>query len=220
MSEIVPISCPKCNNSHSFYRYGKDNLGFQKYQCRKCYHQFSPNRLKLTQVSKHPQCPMCGKASFLHHDHEYYSNYRCGDKKCNHSFFVAKPAAIAPASVSQLVGKSDFKRMRHPVHIILSALTMFFIGKSSFRDISFVLRTLFNIRISHVTVSDWCKKFAPMFHNMQISLMPTLNFNSDEWHADETVIKINGIKYYIWFIVDSETRFVLGFHLSPHRDSA
>ena len=46
-----------------------------------------------------------------------------------------------------------------------------------------------------------------------------LDFNSDEWHADETVVKINGQKYYIWFIIDSETRFVLGFHLSPHRGS-
>jgi transposase-like protein len=46
-----------------------------------------------------------------------------------------------------------------------------------------------------------------------------LDFNSDEWHADETVIKISGKKYYIWFIIDSETRFVLGFHLSPYRNS-
>ena len=46
-----------------------------------------------------------------------------------------------------------------------------------------------------------------------------MNFDSDEWHADETVVKILGKKYYIWFIIDSETRFVLGFHLSPHRDS-
>ena len=52
-----------------------------------------------------------------------------------------------------------------------------------------------------------------------MSLMPALDFNSDEWHADETVVKILGKKYYIWFIIDSETRFVLGFHLSPHRDS-
>ena len=28
-----------------------------------------------------------------------------------------------------------------------------------------------------------------------------------------------GVKHYIWFIIDSETRFVIGFHLSPHRDS-
>lgn len=49
--------------------------------------------------------------------------------------------------------------------------------------------------------------------------MPLMNFDSDEWHADEAVVKILGKKYYIWFIIDSETRFVLGFHLSPHRDS-
>ena len=59
----------------------------------------------------------------------------------------------------------------------------------------------------------------PMFQNIDIQLIPILNFNSDEWHADETVVKIQGQKYYLWLILDSETRFVLGFHLSPHRDS-
>lgn len=58
-----------------------------------------------------------------------------------------------------------------------------------------------------------------MFQNISLQLIQTLNFNSDEWHADETVVKIRGVKYYLWLIVDSETRFVLGFHLSQHRDS-
>lgn len=49
--------------------------------------------------------------------------------------------------------------------------------------------------------------------------MPLLDLNSDEWHVDETVIKIAGVKYYMWFVVDAETRFVIAFHLSPHRDS-
>jgi len=46
-----------------------------------------------------------------------------------------------------------------------------------------------------------------------------LDLNSDEWHADETVVKVAGVKHYIWFVVDSETRFIIGFHLSPHRNS-
>ena len=58
-----------------------------------------------------------------------------------------------------------------------------------------------------------------MFDDMRIQLLPLLDLNSDEWHADETVVKIAGVKHYIWFIIDSETRFVIGFHLSPHRDS-
>ncbi len=61
--------------------------------------------------------------------------------------------------------------------------------------------------------------FAPLFNNLSLFLMPSMDFNSDEWHTDETVIKIECKKHYILFIIDSETRFVLGFHLSPQRDS-
>lgn len=58
-----------------------------------------------------------------------------------------------------------------------------------------------------------------MFDDMRIQLVSLLDLNFDEWHADETVVKIAGVKHYIWFIIDSETSFVIGFHLSPHRDS-
>lgn len=87
------IRCPKCNNNHSFYRYGKDSSGYQKYLCRNCHHQFAPKRLRSEGANcrrKHPPCPVCGKASFLHHDYEHYSNYRCTDKKCNHYFFCTE----------------------------------------------------------------------------------------------------------------------------------
>ena len=50
---------------------------------------------------------------------------------------------------------------------------------------------------------------------MRIQLIPLLDFNSDEWHADETVVKIAGVKHYIWFIIDSETRFVSVFIFHP-----
>lgn len=218
MSKIVPLKCPKCNTNH-LYRYGKDKDGYQKYQCRNCKHQFAPENPKTKRERSYPSCPRCGKPSFLHHDYEHYSNYRCCSKKCNHSFFVAKTTAIDSPSMSKLKGKENFKRMRHPVQVILMALSMFYLGKDSFRNISLILRLVMNINISHTTIRNWCKQFAPMFNNMSLELMPLLNFDSDEWHADETVVKIAGKKYYIWFIVDSETRFVLGFHLSPHRDS-
>ena len=109
--------------------------------------------------------------------------------------------------------------MRYPVHVILMALTMFYLGKNSFRNIALILRTVMDVRVSHTTISNWCTRFAPMFQNIAIQLIPALNFNSDEWHADETVVKIQGEKYYLWLILDSETRFVLGFPLDRHRDS-
>ena len=100
----------------------------------------------LKRIPKYPRCPVCGKATFLHHDYKYYSNYRCCDKKCNHSMFVPKPNNILPASMSKLVGKTDFKRMRYPVHIIITALSMFYLGKNSFRNIALILRVLIMLR--------------------------------------------------------------------------
>lgn len=220
MQKSYQIRCPKCNNSSNFYRYGKDILGFQKYQCRNCFHQFAPDRPKPgPRTPKYPPCPRCGKASFLHHDYQHYSNLRCGDKECYHSFFVLKPTAINAASCSAIAGKTDFSRMRYPVHIIIAAIVMFFVGNNSFRKIALIMRMLHNITISHTTISNWCTRFAPLFQNIALELIPSLDFNSDEWHADETVVKVNGRKHYLWFIIDSETRFVLGFHLSPYRSS-
>jgi len=218
MVKSITFRCPKCN-FHLLYKYGKDKYGNQKYQCRNCKHQFAPNHVSKSKVRKYPACPKCGKGSFLHHDYDDYSNYRCNDKKCNHSFFACKPTVKLPPSMSELVGKTDFKRLRHPVQLIISALTMFYIGKSSFRNIALMLNMLYNIQVSHTTISDWCRKFAPLFSNISLSLMPLMNFDSDEWHVDETVVKINGKKHYLWFIIDAETRFVLGFHLTPHRNS-
>jgi transposase-like protein len=121
--------------------------------------------------------------------------------------------------MSALFGKTNFKRMRYPVHIIVTALSMFYLGKNSFRNISLILRTVFNISVSHTTISNWCTNFAPLFDNMRLQLLPLLDLASDEWHADETVVKIAGKKHYLWLVVDSETRFIIGYHLSPHRDS-
>lgn len=219
MQKIISLKCPKCNNSHHFHRYGKDKFGNQKFQCLSCRHQFAPDHIHKIKTSKYPPCPLCGKTSFLHHDYHDYSNFRCSDKRCNHSFFIPKNTAYLPPSISNLIGKADLKRLRHPVHIIISALYQYFIGKSSTRNISLMFKLTSNIYISHVTVAAWCKKFAPLFDNIAKKLMSTINLDSDEWHADETVIKIKGEKYYVWFIIDSETRFIVGYHLTPHRDS-
>ncbi|QCX33122.1 DDE-type integrase/transposase/recombinase [Caloramator sp. E03] len=60
-----------------------------------------------------------------------------------------------------------------------------------------------------------------MFLSIANRLTENLDLSaSDEWHADETVVFINGKKHYLWLIIDSETRMVLGFNLSPSRDAS
>lgn len=220
MTIIPKINCPRCQSS-KLYKYGKDIHGYQKYLCRDCNHQFSTKpKSNHLRSGKYPRCPKCGKATFLHHNHRYYFNYRCCDKKCNHSFCVAKPTAIDEPSSSNLPGKTNFKRMRFPMFVIITALNLFFLNNSSTRKISQFLLITYNIKVSHVSVAAWVRKFAPLFDTISRKLSSSIDLSSsDEWHADETVVKICGKKYYVWFIIDSETRFIIGFHLSPYRDS-
>lgn len=216
------VRCPRCFSA-DLYKFGKDKYGNQKYQCKKCRRQFAPKTLKERppKESKYPSCPKCGKASFLHHDYNYYSNFRCCDKNCNHSFFVPKSKAIKPpAHKLSLPGKIDFKGMRHSPHTIILALYTYFLHGSTTRKVAQYLYDFHNIKVSHVTIASWTRKFAPLFMLKSQKLLPDNLDDSDEWHVDETVVKINGKKYYLWAIIDSETRFVLSFHLSPYRDSS
>jgi putative transposase len=131
MQKIILACCPKCSNSQKLYRYGKDKFGNQKYLCRTCFHQSAPDtntarigrNLSQQRQRKYPSCPRCNKSTFLHHDYEHYSNYRCSDKKFNHSFFVPKPNAVSSASMSRLFGKTNFILKMISLTTLLNALT-------------------------------------------------------------------------------------------------
>jgi len=217
------LSCPRCF-SKNLYKFGKDSHGNQKYQCKSCKRQWAPNYEPLDRLPQknYPACPKCGKATFLHHDYQLYSNFRCNDRKnCNHSFSVVKLVEVPATSSKDLKLESfTMKRMRHPFHIVLAALVQYFIANSTFRKVAETLYLTHQVKVSHVTISKWCKRFAPAFlhvancYNNQINLA-----DSDEWHFDETYIKIKGKWYYLWLAIDSETRMILDFHLSPYRDA-
>lgn len=217
------LTCPRCF-SKSLYRFGKDEAGNQKFQCRNCKRQWAPaskNRMEDFK-RKYPPCPRCGKASFLHHDYKLYSNFRCGDKKCYHSFFAVKLVEVPPCS-SKAIPLEQFtmKRMRYPFHVVLRALILYFIGNSTLRKVAEIFRLTHNIEVSHVTISKWCKRFAPALLAAAEPYKKQVNLSdSDEWHFDETYVKIKGKWYYLWLAIDSETRMILDFHLSPTRDAA
>ena len=139
MSTTLPHFCPKCNGSAKFYRFGRDKSGNQKYQCRECKHQFTLVSLppgkrgrQCAEKRKYPSCPKCGKASFLHHDFPTHQNFRCADKKCNHSFFCPKDTKLPPSFKAQLCGKTDFKHMRHPVRLYSPCCLCTFSAKTAF----------------------------------------------------------------------------------------
>jgi len=193
---IIPSSvvCPRCF-SKVLHRYGKDKDGFQKYQCQHCKRQFAPDNTSCNSLKQknYPVCPVCGKATFLHHDYTYYSNFRCCDKKCNHSFRVPKLSKIDPPSSELNPQTFSFKGMRHPLYIVLCALSYYFCANSTTRKVAQTLYMVHQVKVSHVTISKWIKRFTPVFRKISADRLLGANLcDSDEWHFDETYIKIAG----------------------------
>ncbi|MGM8309572.1 IS6 family transposase, partial (plasmid) [Clostridium perfringens] len=92
----------------------------------------------------------------------------------------------------------SMKGMCFPLHTILTALTLYFLNNTSTRSIAQFKKTTYNISVSHVTIYNWVHKFAPYFKEKAKIFNSQLDLNSDDWHADETVVFINGKKYYLW----------------------
>ena len=219
MAIIPNLACPRCFSRH-LHRYGKDFTDHQKFQCQQCHRQFTIRNYPNKSL-KYPHCPVCGRASFLHHDYKYYSNFRCGDKSCSHSFRVPKFFEIEKPSSAKVFGKSDFKRMRHPLHLVLTALNLYFSQNTTTRKVAEFFWLQHEIKVSHVTISKWILKFACIFKSIADNRISQLDFSSsDEWHCDETYVKISGVSYYLWIVLDAETRVALDFNLSPYRDSS
>ena len=214
------IFCPDCF-SKNLYKFGFDpNHNIQKFFCKDCSRQFTERSFsKDIFSSKYPKCPVCGKGTFLHHDYTYYSNFTCNDKSCNHSFNVIKDSAIKNIS-SKLINNSAVKRIRTKLHIIVDALYLYFINNSTTRAISNFFKDRYNFSVSHVAIHKWTTKFASVFKSITESMFPSSLHLSDEWHVDETVINIHGKRHYIWTLLDSETRFVIDYHLSPSREAS
>lgn len=167
----------------------------------------------------YPICPKCGKGTYLHHSYKYYNRYKCNNKKCNHIIVKYHTTNIDMASSELITGSLSMKRMRFPLHVILTALTLYFLNNSSTRAISQFLMINSGIKVSPVTIASWTNKFAPFFKQNADKFKATLNLQSDDWHADETVVFINGERYYLCLAIDSETRFILAFHLPKSRSS-
>ncbi|WP_051823813.1 IS6 family transposase [Clostridium sulfidigenes] len=141
--------------------------------------------------------------------------YKC--KKCNHVIVQYHNTSIYPAS-SELIAVSLFmKDMIFSLNIILTALTLYFLNNASTRAISQFLWVMQGIKVSHVTIANWANKFAPLFKSKADKFKDLLDLKSNDWHANETVVFINGERYYLWLTIDYETRFILAFHLTKSR---
>lgn len=103
--------------------------------------------------------------------------------------------------------------MRTTVEEIGASLNMYYTG-SSLSDIAQQLKTTYDNPVDRSTVYRWLIRFTEEAIKLFDPLQPKV---SDTWIADETAIKFEDKLYWIWDVIDRDTRFLLASYVSPNR---
>lgn len=102
-----------------------------------------------------------------------------------------------------------FERMRANPEVITSAMQLYFSGESLRNVTNFLI--LKGIKVSHVAVYKWIKKYVKLMESYLEKITPQL---SDVWRADEMFVKIKGNMKYVYALMDDETRFWIAKQVS------
>lgn len=228
--------CPLCGAPHH-YLYD-NNGGHGQYQCKICGQTFitgeivtSPLRLK---------CPHCGHMLVPKKDRKHFIVHKCVNPKC--PYYLHNLKKVDKEDLKDHYGKNkyklhyiyrefsiDFFRMdlsslpknasslkfsKFDSHTMSLCLTLHINLSLSLRKTKQALKDLYNIDISHQTIANYCKTAAlcvkPFVDNYDYGTGSTFT-------ADETYIKIRGVKAYIWFIMDAAKRSIIGYQVSDNR---
>ena len=109
---------------------------------------------------------------------------------------------------------SSLRFSRHNAYIMSLCLTLHVNLGLSLRKTSQALKDLYNISVSHQQIANYCKTAAVCFK----PFVDNYNYRfGSVFTADETYIKIRGVKAYIWFIMDAASRSIIGYRVSDTR---
>ena len=230
-------SCPSCNAPMPYlYR---NNGAMGQIKCKVCNSNFSPDQNRF---SKHftLRCPHCGNALAHKKDRKHFVIHKCVNMKC--PYYLHNLKKVDQEHLHKAYGKNkyklhyvyrqftvDFFKMdlnslpkhasslkftKFDSHVMSLCLTLHVNLSLSLRKTSQALKDLYGISISHQQIANYCKTAA-------ICIKPFVDHypyeKGDAFTADETYIKIRGIKTYVWLIMNAATRSIIGYQVSDNR---
>ncbi len=237
--DVIPehCHCPRCNAPSSYLYRNNGRKG--QLLCKVCSARFSPdegNRFSSLNL----RCPHCGRSLVQKKDRKHFVIHKCINPKC--PYYLHNLKKVDKKDLAEDYGKNkyklhyiyreflvDFFRMdlnslpkhasslkftRFDSHVMSLCLTLHVNLGLSLRKTSLALKDLYNISISHQQIANYCKSAAlcikPFVDNYEYHAGTVLT-------ADETYIKIRGVKAYIWFIMDAAKRSIIGYQVSDNR---
>ena len=231
-------TCPQCNAPHHYLMW---NNGKKQTQllCKVCQTHFSSEeRFAKIYVLR---CPHCDHALVHKKDRKHFIIHKCVNMKC--SYYLKNLKKVSKEDLEEDYGKNkyklhyiyrefdiDFFKMdlnslpknasslkfsKFDKNVMGLCLTYKINLGLSLRKTAQALKDIHGISISHQQVANYCKTAA-------ICIKPftdSYDYGSGKvFTADETYIKVRGIRGYIWFIMDAAKRSIIGYRISSERD--
>jgi len=113
----------------------------------------------------------------------------------------------------KFVMNGGFENMRNSPKTVTLAMDLYFKGVSS-RKIVDHLKQFYGVKVSHVAVLKWIRKYTQLMKQYVDGLTPQV---SGMWHTDEMKVKVNGDYQWLWNLMDNDTRFLLANQMSKRR---
>jgi len=229
------VMCPVCGAPHH-YLYDNNGGGGQ-FQCKICGQTFITGKRTIKPLKL--KCPHCNHALSPIKHRKFFIIHKCISDKCsyyrhnlksvdsetlekNEKFkhklrYIYREFTVDFFSMdldSLPKNASSLKFRKQNAHIMSLCLTFHVNLGLSLRKTSQALEDLYNIKVSHTMVANYCKTAA-------LVIKPFVDHfdyeKSNTFIADETYIKVRGVKGYIWFIMDAASRSILGYQVSDNR---
>lgn len=229
-------TCPRCNAPQPYLYRNNGALG--QILCKVCQTAFSPNENRFSKTSV-LLCPYCSHALQRIKDRKHFVIHKCINPKC--SYYLRNLKNVDKDDIDNHVKYKyklhyiyreftmDFFRMeldslpknasslkfsKHSAEIMGRCLTMHVNLGLSLRKTSQAMKDLFDVSISHQQVANYCKTAA-------VCIKPFVDHfdyqPKEVFTADETYIKVRGIKTYVWLIMDAAKRSIIGYQVSDNR---
>jgi len=140
-------------------------------------------------IERKGECKWCGSGTIVKAGKDEEGNQRWLCKECRHRF---AQNGCPP-------------RMRTPLRTIALTHEFYFDGLS-LRKTKRNIRKAYGIARSHVAILKWLNKYPALVAPFLENFHPATGV---EWNADETQVKVKGVPFWIWEVMDSKTRFLL-----------
>lgn len=229
--------CPRCGAPH---HYIYDNTGGRgQYLCKVCSLRFNKGNSFDTCLA----CPYCGHALSFKRERKQFKVYFCRNDNCD--FYKSSLKSLSPKDIEEYrlhperfklryyyreftvdffkmdlssmpKGSVNFSFKTFSPHIMGLCLTYHVNLGLSTRATARALWEIHQVKISHVMVSIYAKTAAFIVR----PFVDSFDYKPSNYlAADETYVKVKGVKHYVWFVMDALKKSILGYRVSASRDA-